>query len=208
LAGKMGRPDGVPALSKSVESKHVLQPMRMKTSPFTLLLALLLLAVPSTQAQQYYLNLTASYKSTNSAGALVTTKMSAPSLLIEILRDTSLGRGHSLVFDIDSGEVRVVEKTTGEIAGAWYLFTVDTAVSNLDGTRSEVYWNVTCPVDSGYQGTAVGSVQVTRGLENEITRFKMTGKFTLRYQPEDGGAPRVYTGIFTTGARYVAPNLP
>src|SRR5690349_13528033 len=88
LAGKMGRLDGVPALSKSVESKHVLQPMRMKTSPFTLLLALLLLAVPSTQAQQYYLNLTASYKSTNSAGALVTTKMSAPSLLIEILRDT------------------------------------------------------------------------------------------------------------------------
>ena len=181
--------------------------MPKEPTSLSVLVALLLLAVPPARAQQYYLNLTASYKSTNSAGVLVTTKMTAPSLVNEIMLEPSVGRGHSLVFDLESGEVRVINKASGDVVGAWYLFTADTTVSNADGTKSEVYWNVSCPVDSGFEGTAVGTVQVTRGLENEITRFKMIGKFTLRYQPEGDGARRVYTGVFTTGARYVAPNV-
>jgi hypothetical protein len=180
----------------------------MKSTSLGLLLAHLWLAVPSARAQQYYLNLTASYKSTNSAGALVTTKMTAPSLLTEIFGDPLVGRGHALVFDIESGEVKVLEKSTGESVGTWYVFTLDTEVVNADQNKAEVYWNVTCPADPGFAGTAVGTVQITRGLENAITRFKMIGKFTLRYQPENGGSPRVYTGVFTTGARYIAPAAP
>ncbi len=184
---------------------HVLKRMRKKLPSLALLASLLLLAVPTVRAQQYYMTLTASYKSTNTAGALLTTKVSASSLLTDIFIDPTVARGHTLVFDVESGEVRVIQKSTGEDLGAWYVFTPDTAIGTLDGTKSEVYWTISCPADSGYEGTAAGTLQITRGLENEITKFKMIGKFTLRYRPESGGSPRVYTGVFTTGAKYTPP---
>lgn len=194
-------------LEPNPKSKRAVNRMPQQPRTLSLLFALLLLAVPAARAQQYYLNLTASYKSTNTAGVLVPTKMTNPTLLNEILLAPSVARGHSLVFDVESGEVQVIHKASGEVLGAWYVFAADTTVSSADGSKSEVYWTISCPVDTGYEGTAVGTVQLTRGLENEITRFKMTGKFTLRHQPEGGGAARVYTGVFSTGARYIVPNV-
>lgn len=176
-----------------------------KKSVLPCLIALCLFALSPIHAQQYYLNLTGSYKSTNQAGVLVTTKMTPAGTLSDIFPDPLMARGHALIFDIESGEVRVINKATGENLGAWYVLTVDTSVSSGDGSKSEVYWTISCPSDAGFVGSAVGTVQVTRGTENEITKFKMTGRFTLRYQPDWDASPRVYNGVFTTGARYVAP---
>jgi hypothetical protein len=177
--------------------------MLRKSALFSFVLGLLLHGVSAATAQQYQLNLTATYKSTNSAGVLVTTKMTTPTLLNDIFSDGPIARLHQLVFDVQTGEVLVVQRATGEVLGAWYLFTVDTLVEDGSGTKAEVYWTVTCPSDEGYQGTAVGSVQIVREGE-QITRFKMNGKFVLRYQASNGES-RVYNGVFTTGAQYVAP---
>jgi hypothetical protein len=177
--------------------------MVRKSALFSSVLGLLLLGLLTAGAQQYQLNLTATYKSTNAAGVLVTTKMTTPTLLGEIFSDGPTARLHQLVFDVGTGEVLVIQRGTGEVIGTWYLFAVDTLVENSSGDKAEVYWNVTCPTDDGYQGTAVGTVQISRDGE-EITRFKMAGKFVLRYQGSDG-SQRVYSGVFSTGARYVAP---
>ncbi len=179
--------------------------MRKKLTLVAVLASLVLLALPSARAQQYYITLTASYKSTNTTGTLLTTKVTASSLLVDIMQDNAVARGHSLIFDVISGEIRVINKATGEDLGAWYVLAPDTSVATTDGTKSEVYWTITCPSDSGYEGTAVGTVQITRGLSDEIVKFKMIGKLTLRYQPEGGGSPRVYNGVFSTGARYTPP---
>jgi len=176
--------------------------MARKSALLSFVLGLLLHGVSISSAQQYQLNLTATYKTTNSAGAIVTGKMTTPTLLNELFSDASMARLHQLVFDVETGEVLVVQKGTGEVLGAWYLFTVDTLVESSDGSKAEVYWNVTCPVDEGFQGTAVGTAQITRDGDT-ITRFKISGKFVLRYQGE--GGTRVFSGVFSTGAPYVAP---
>jgi hypothetical protein len=182
--------------------------MAKKRTSLFVLFGLVLLVAPSAWAQKYYLNLTATCRSTNSAGTLVNSRLSAPGLLNEIIPDPTVARGHCLVFDSESGEVQIIYKGTGEVLDTLYVFTLDTSVSNVDGTRSEAYWTISCPLDAGYQGSAVGTVILTRGLENEITRFKVHGKFVLRHQPAGEGRPRVYSGVFTTGARYVAPTAP
>jgi len=169
----------------------------------SLVFGVLLSGISTSRAQQYQLNLTATYKSTNSDGTITTTKMTTPTLLNEIFTSVPTARLHQLVFDVQTGEVLVIQRGTGENLGAWYLFTVDTMVEDSHGTKAEVYWNISCPADDGYQGTAVGTVQLTREGE-AITKFKMNGKFVLRYQGSNG-EQRVYNGVFSTGAEYTAP---
>lgn len=178
--------------------------MATKKAFLPIVLGLLLQGIVTCSAQQYLINLTATYKSTNSAGVIVTTKMTTPTLLNEIFADVPTARLHQLVYDVQTGEVLVVQKATGEALGAWFVFDTATAVTSGDGTKAEVYFDVSVPSDENYEGAGVGTVQVTR-VGDEITKFKMAGKFTLRYEGPEGTPSRVYSGVFTTGALYVAP---
>lgn len=178
--------------------------MAKKSAYLPILLGLLLLGAINSQAQQYLLNLTATYKTTNEVGQLVNAKMTTPTLLNEIFADVPTARTMVLVYDVETGEVLVVQRATGVVLGAWYQFTLDTSVETANGSKSENYWTITCPVDEGFAGTAVGTVQILRDEQEAITKFKMQGKFSLRYQGESSST-RVYSGVFSTGARYIAP---
>jgi hypothetical protein len=178
--------------------------MAKKLGFLPIFLGLFLHGAVTGSAQQYFINLNAVYRTTNSAGVLVTARMTVPSLMNEIVGEGPVARTMALVFDVETGEVLVVQKSTGVVLGAWYQFDLDTTVNAADGVKAECYWDVSCPADDGYRGTAVGTVQTVRGTENELIKFKMNGRFTLRYQGE-GGATRVYSGVFATGARYIAP---
>ena len=179
----------------------------MKTLRITLLAALgvLLFQSASLEAgERYKINLRATVQTTNDLREIVTVPVSSAAIIRECAVDHSLDpQALTLVYDKDTEEVLVVNRSNGTNVCTVLQFEDDVSIPNAAGTRWARYVKISDPENGLLSGRAVGTRRITRDLLGNVLTFKFHGKFFLKVEETDTERARVYSGTFSTGSRFV-----
>ncbi len=186
----------------------------MKQPNMALFLAVLTMAPGflTTRAQSadlYKVNVSAICISTNDNGQL----RSKPFTARDIIRDCADGQGITnltgltLVYNRDVDTVQVVNRTNGAVVCDFMAFDNGVAVANAAGTVRERVAFAYLQDQHNADGTIRGTERYVFDEHGAVIAFHFNGKLHIGTPATDSSRAKVYSGTFTTAAKF-RPLLP
>jgi plastocyanin len=152
----------------------------------------------------FLVNLNGKVKTTNSAGAIVTSPENARDFLAECAEEHDReARDLALVYDVDADAIVAVDRADGSTICVVVTFMGGVSLPNPDGSVRERQAFV-MEEDSGEtNGSMIATERSTRGEGGELLKFSLRGTIQFARAAYEDESSKLFSGTFSTGRKFI-----